>query len=112
MEFVINEPESVQSIRAEQIDHGKFARIFSTSFLLNVGVLGPALRAGSPVSGFVTNLSRCARSAGVSIQFARSQCSHPADSQDEYQAGDEADQAEQLALSGNLGLDAKTISRA
>src|SRR5215469_3140035 len=61
MEFVIDEPESDQRIHIEQIDHGKFARISSTSLLLNVGALGPALRAGSPVTESVTNLTRCAR---------------------------------------------------
>src|SRR5215469_13937921 len=61
MKFVINEPESEQSIYVEQIDHGKFAKISSTSLLLNVGALGPALRAGSPVTGSVTSLTRCSR---------------------------------------------------
>src|SRR5215472_13606579 len=61
MEFVINEPESDQGVHVEQIDHGKFARISSTSLLLNVGALGPALRTGSPVTGSVTSLTRCAR---------------------------------------------------
>jgi hypothetical protein len=55
MEFVINEPESDQSIYIEQIDHGKFARISSTSLLLNVGAWRPAVRAGSPVTGSVTS---------------------------------------------------------
>jgi hypothetical protein len=44
MEFVINEPESDWRIYIEQIDHGKFARLSSTSLLLNVSALGPALR--------------------------------------------------------------------
>ena len=57
MEFVIHEPEGDQSIHVEQVDHGKFAKISSTSLLLNVGAFGPALRAGSPVIGSVTNLT-------------------------------------------------------
>src|SRR5215467_2026757 len=61
MEFVVNEPESDQSIYVQQIGHGKFARITSTSLLLNVGALGPALRAGSPVTGSVTIRIRCDR---------------------------------------------------
>jgi hypothetical protein len=40
-----------QSIDVEQKDHGKFTKISSTSLLLNVGAFGPALRAGSPVTG-------------------------------------------------------------
>jgi hypothetical protein len=55
---VINEPEGDQSIPIEQVDHGKFAKISSTSLLLNVGAFGPALRAGSPVTGSVTSLAR------------------------------------------------------
>ena len=51
MEFVVNEPESDPGIYVEQIDHGKLARISSTSLLLSVGALEPALRAGSPVTG-------------------------------------------------------------
>jgi hypothetical protein len=58
MEFVIDETEGDQSIHIEQVDHGKFAKISSTSLLLNVGAFGPALRAGSPVTGSVTSLAR------------------------------------------------------
>jgi hypothetical protein len=61
MEFVINEPESDESIHIEQVDHGKFVRISSTSLLLNMGAFGPALKAGSPVTGSVTNLTRWER---------------------------------------------------
>src|SRR5258706_1718332 len=61
MEFVINEPEGDQSIHIEQVDHGKFVRISSTSLLLNMGAFGPALKAGSPVTGSVTNLTRWER---------------------------------------------------
>src|SRR5215469_17906670 len=61
MEFVVHEPESDESIYVQQIGHGKFAKISSTSLLLNVGALGPALRAGSPVTGSVTILTRCSR---------------------------------------------------
>jgi hypothetical protein len=61
VEFVINEAKCDQSIHVEQIDHGKFAKISSTSLLLNVGAFGPALRAGSPVTGSVTSLTRCGR---------------------------------------------------
>jgi hypothetical protein len=32
MEFVVDEPESDQSVYVEQIDHGKLARICSASF--------------------------------------------------------------------------------
>src|SRR5262249_28448605 len=46
-----------QSIHIEQIDHG----VSSTSLLLNVGALAPALRASSPVSGSVTSLTRYRR---------------------------------------------------
>jgi hypothetical protein len=58
VEFVIQEPEGDQSIHIEQVDHGKFAKISSTSLLLNVGAFGPALSAGSPVTGSVTSLAR------------------------------------------------------
>jgi hypothetical protein len=58
MEFVINEPEGNQSIHIKQVDHGKFAKISSTSLLLNVGACGPALRAGSLVTGSVTSFAR------------------------------------------------------
>lgn len=58
VEFVIDEPEGDQSIHSEQIDHGKFAEISSTSLLLNVGAFGPALSAASPVTGSVTSLAR------------------------------------------------------
>jgi hypothetical protein len=58
VEFVIEEPESDQSIHIEQVDHGKLAKISSTSLLLKVGAFGPALRAGSPVTGSVTSLAR------------------------------------------------------
>jgi len=55
MEYMINEAQSDQSIHIEQIDHGRFASISSTSLLLMVGAFGPALKAGSPVTGSVTN---------------------------------------------------------
>jgi hypothetical protein len=55
----------------EQVDHGgfirqlpnqgKLARISFTSLLVNSGAFGPALRAGSPVTGSVTNFARCGR---------------------------------------------------
>src|SRR5208282_3993421 len=61
VEFVINEPKSDESIHIEQVDHGKFARISSTSLLLNVGAFGPALKAGNPVTGSVTSLTRWGR---------------------------------------------------
>ena len=61
VKFVINKPESDQSIHIEQVDHGKFARISSTSLLLNVGAFGPALKAGHPVTGSVTSLTRWGR---------------------------------------------------
>jgi len=37
VEFVIEEAEGDQSIHIEQVDHGKFAKISSTSLLLKVG---------------------------------------------------------------------------
>src|ERR1700724_2410044 len=58
MEFVIDETEGDQSIHIEQIDQGKFAKISSTSLLLIVGAFGPALNAGSPVTGSVTSFVR------------------------------------------------------
>src|SRR5258708_22738998 len=61
MEFMINEDQSEQSIRIEQIDHGKFASISSTSLLLMVGAFGPALKTGSPVTVSVTIFIRCGR---------------------------------------------------
>jgi hypothetical protein len=61
MEFMINEAQSDQSVHIEQIDHGKFASISSTSSLLMVGAFGPALKAGSPVTGSVTIFIRCGR---------------------------------------------------
>src|SRR5215467_703301 len=97
MEFVVHEPESDESIYVQQIGHGKFARSSSTSLLLSVGALGPALRAGSPVTGSVTSLTRCSRLRWGVKQFARSQYSHPADPQHECQADGEAEQEERLA---------------
>src|SRR6516162_2290796 len=61
MEFVIHKPEGDESVHVEQVNHGKFAKISSTSLLLNVGAFGPALRAGSPVTGSVTSLTRFGR---------------------------------------------------
>src|ERR1700730_9050564 len=61
VEFMVEEPEGDQSIHVEQVDHGKFAKISSTSLLLNVGAFGPALKAGSPVTGSVTSLTRWGR---------------------------------------------------
>jgi hypothetical protein len=58
---MVNEAQSYQSIHIEQIDHGKFASISSTSLLLMVGAFGPALKAGNPVTGSVTILVRCGR---------------------------------------------------
>jgi hypothetical protein len=37
VEFAIDEPEGDESIHVEQVDHGKFAKISSTSLLLNLG---------------------------------------------------------------------------
>ena len=37
MEFVIDEPEADESIHVEASDHGRVAKISSTSLLLNVG---------------------------------------------------------------------------
>ncbi len=45
----------------EYVDHGKLARISSTSLLFIVGESGPALRAESPGSGSVTSLARRGR---------------------------------------------------
>jgi len=59
MEFVMNESQSDQCIHIEQIDHGKFARISSTSLLLKTGTSPPALKTGSPVTGSVTILIFC-----------------------------------------------------
>src|ERR1700676_5644383 len=61
VEFVVEETEGDQSIHIEQVDHGMFAKISSTSLLLIMGASGPALRAGSPVTGSVTILIRCGR---------------------------------------------------
>src|ERR1700685_1454603 len=61
MKFIIDEAQSDQSIHVEQVDHGKFAKISSTSLLLMVGAFGPALKAGSPVTGSVTIFVRCGR---------------------------------------------------
>jgi len=46
VEFVIEEAEGDQSIHIEQVDHGKFAKISSTSLLLKVGALAHCLIAG------------------------------------------------------------------
>src|SRR5216684_1549846 len=61
MEFMIHEAQSDKGIHIEQIDHGKFAKISSTSLLLIVGAFGPALNAGSPVTGSVTSFVRWGR---------------------------------------------------
>jgi hypothetical protein len=58
VEFVVEEPEGDQSIHIEQVDHGKFAKISSTSLLINVGGFGPALRTVRPVTGSVASLAR------------------------------------------------------
>src|ERR1700687_1809108 len=73
VEFVVEEPEGDQSIHIEQVDHGKFAKISSTSLLLNVGAFGPALRAGSPVTGSVTSFAqRVFSSQGANHERSRS----------------------------------------
>src|SRR6202041_620828 len=56
-----NDPEGDPSIHIQQVDHGKFAKISSTSLLLIVGAFGPALNAGSPVTGSVTSFVRWRR---------------------------------------------------
>ena len=61
VEFMIKEAQSDQSIHIQQIHHGKFAKISSTSLLLMMGALGPALKAGRPVTGSVTIFIRCGR---------------------------------------------------
>src|SRR5260370_19707712 len=61
MEFMINEAQSDKGIHIKQIDHGKFAKISSTSLLLIVGAFGPALKAGSPVTGSVPIFILCGR---------------------------------------------------
>src|SRR5579863_27951 len=61
MEFMIDESQRDERIHIEQVDHGKLARISSTSLLLNVGAFGPALSAGSPVTGSVTSFVRWGR---------------------------------------------------
>jgi hypothetical protein len=58
---MINEAQGDQSIHVEQIDHGKLAKISSTSLLLIVGAFDPTLKAGSPVTGSVTIFIRCGR---------------------------------------------------
>src|SRR5271169_483835 len=61
VELVIDESERNQGVHIEQINHGKFAKISSTSLLVKVGASGPALKAGSPVAGSVTILTRWGR---------------------------------------------------
>ena len=58
---MINEAQSDQSVHIQQIHHGKFAKISSTSLLLMVGAFGPALKAGRPVTGSVTIFILCGR---------------------------------------------------
>src|SRR5690348_9892601 len=75
VEFVIDEAQSDQRIHIEQVDHGKFAKISSTSLLLIAGAFGPALKAGSPVTGSVTIFIRCGRFLrGVSTIRPPSMC--------------------------------------
>lgn len=57
MEFVIHESKRHQSVYIEQISHGTFVNISSTSLLLNAGAPEPAVRTGSPVAGSVTILT-------------------------------------------------------
>jgi len=61
VKLVIDESERNQRVHIEQINHGKFAKISSTSLLVNVGASGPALKAGSPVAASVTILTRWRR---------------------------------------------------
>src|ERR1700691_2874251 len=61
MKFMIHEAQGDQSIHIEQVDYGKFAKISSTPLLLMVGAFGPALKAGSPVTGSVTIFIWCGR---------------------------------------------------
>jgi hypothetical protein len=53
MELMVIESKRDQSIYVEQILHGKFERISSTSLLLNTGASLAKLKAGSPVIGSV-----------------------------------------------------------
>src|ERR1700735_4295752 len=107
MGFMINEAQSDQSVHIEQIDHGKFASISSTSLLLMVGAFGPALKAGSPVTGSVTIFIRCGRFLrGVntirpSSIFASGWPNIKSAAQRPWQ--------NDLSLGGYLGLHGKTI---
>lgn len=90
MKFVINKPKRNQGIYIEQVDHGKFAKISSTSLLLKVGAFGPALRAGSPVTGSVTSLTRRGRFLCGVKQFFHPLYWRPVDRLPEYRVGAEA----------------------
>jgi hypothetical protein len=79
MEFMIHEAQSDQSIHIEQVDHGKFAEISSTSLLLIVGAFDPALKAGSPVTGSVTIFIRCGRFLRGVSTIAHPRYSRPGD---------------------------------
>src|SRR5450631_2898788 len=61
MEFVVHDSKSHKSIHVEEIGHGKFDRISSTSLLVNVGASGPALKAGRPETGSITIRARYER---------------------------------------------------
>jgi len=51
VKFMLRQAERDKRIHIEEIDHGKFERISSTSLLLNCGAPGPALKTGRPVIG-------------------------------------------------------------
>jgi hypothetical protein len=49
VKFVLHETQCNQRIYVQEILHGKFDRISSTSLLVKMGASGPAVRTGSPV---------------------------------------------------------------
>jgi hypothetical protein len=57
VEFMVNESECNERVHIEQICHGKFVKISSTSLLLKTGASEPALSTGSPVTRSVTILT-------------------------------------------------------
>jgi hypothetical protein len=108
MEFMIHETQSDQSTYIEQIDHGKFASISSTCLLLIVGAFGPALKAGSPVTGSVTIFIRCGLFFEASAQFFHPRYSRPEDHLAECQVGGASPWQNDLSLGRYLGLHGRT----
>jgi hypothetical protein len=110
VELVIDESERNQGVHNEQINHGKFAKISSTSLLVKVGASGPALKAGSPVAGSVTILTRWGRLlAGVNTISACLDVGVKGVTRSDTKPTAKGTREHNLTLGGYFGLHGKTI---